>query len=52
MGRNQPENEYVTAGKQLTFDQEMDIQSLEFKLRMEMITQEQSDEAKREIMNK
>jgi len=41
----------TAASKQLTFDQEMDIQSLEFKLRMEMITQEQFDEAKREIMN-
>ena len=43
-------DDQVTAGKQLTFDQEMDIQSLEFKLRMEMITQEQFDEAVREIM--
>jgi len=51
-GAESTRNEHVTAGKQLTFDQEMDIQSLEFKLRMEMITQEQSDEAKREIMNK
>ena len=51
-GAESTRNEHVTAGKQLTFDQEMDIQSLEFKLRMEMITQEQFDEAKREILNK
>ena len=42
----------AAAAKQLTFDQEMDIQSLEFKLRMEMITQEQFDEAKREILSR
>ena len=51
-GTESTKNEHVTAGKQLTFDQEMDIQSLEFKLRMEMITQEQFDDAKREILNK
>ena len=45
-------DDQVTAVKQLTFDQEMDIQSLEFKLRMEMITQEQFDEAKREILSR
>mmetsp|Transcript_19539 Transcript_19539/g.44742 ORF Transcript_19539/g.44742 Transcript_19539/m.44742 type:complete len:357 (+) Transcript_19539:199-1269(+) len=50
-GTGSVRNAQVTAGNQPTFDQEMDIQSLEFKLRMEMITQEQFDEAKREIMN-
>jgi len=36
--------------KQLTFDQQMDIQSLEFKLRMEMITQAEFEERKNEIL--
>lgn len=41
----------VTPATQLTFDQQMEIQSLEFKLRMEMIAQEEFDEMKKDILS-
>ena len=40
------------ADKDLTFDQTMDMQSLEFKLRMDAITQAEFEEMKKEILDR